>query len=93
MGKFKSAGRLLQRIARFQSKRDDAAQLIAALAWQQLGDQVRAQTVFTEWQSREPSSKLAAACLDVFHGRAATLPKDLAKDDTARILQDWLASR
>ncbi len=93
MGKEKAADRLLQRIVQFKPKQDDAVQLIVALAWQQLGDQTKAQAVFAEWRNRQPDGKLAAACLDVFQGNAATLPKELANDDAGRILQEWLASR
>jgi len=93
MGKYKSADRLLQRIVQFKAKHDDAAQLIAALAWQRLGDQAKARAVFAGWQNRQPGSNLAAACLDVFQGSAPALPEDLANDDTARIVQEWLASR
>ncbi|HPI72213.1 MAG TPA: DUF5107 domain-containing protein [bacterium] len=93
MGKFKSADRLLQRIVQFNPKQDNAVQLIAALAWQQMGNPCRAQAVFTDWRRRQPGSRLAAACLDVFQGGAATLPEELADDDDARILQEWLANR
>jgi tetratricopeptide (TPR) repeat protein len=85
-----AAQKCLDKIVSFEMSQDNVNNLIAAWAWEQLGNPAKGESILAEWIQKDANSQLAKSCLKIFNKNTKSFPETISHNVKIRALERYL---